>query len=223
MKYLKMLGLAAVAAMGLMAFLGAGSASATILCETTPAAGTDCGNAWDVAIHTTFDFSLEEKSSALLKETSFPGGFGQTIATCTSSTVKGETENTGGTAETYVNAQLHETLVGGDPEGLTFGGCTNTVTVLKAGTLRIDHESGTDNGTVRSTGAKVTIVAFGINCIYETNETDVGTLTGTNAVNGKDPTFDINAVIVSTNGCPDGIWSGSYVYTGNTTFNVAAG
>jgi hypothetical protein len=42
MKYLKMLGLAAIAAMGLMAFLGASTASATVLCETTPASITRC-------------------------------------------------------------------------------------------------------------------------------------------------------------------------------------
>lgn len=215
MKYLKMLGLAAIAASALMAFIGAGTASATILCETNVTSG--CGNAWDVVSGSELDFSLESGTSALLKETPFPGGFGGTIATCTESTSKGTTSNTSGTS---VSGSLDETLdANGHPKGLTFGNCTNTVTVIKAGSLSVTNSAGTKNGAVSSTGAKVTIVAFGLNCIYETNGTSIGTITG-NA--SAAPTFDIKAVIPSTNGCPDGVWSGSYGYTGTTNFAVAA-
>lgn len=215
MKYLKMLGLAGIAAIGLIAIAEAGSASATVLCETNVTSG--CGNSWDVGQGTDIDFSLEPNSSALLKETPFPGGFGLTIATCTESTAKGPTTNTSGTA---VTGQLDETLnAQGDPRGLTFGNCTNTVTVRKAGSFTIKNGPGTKNGEVQSTNATLTIVAFGLNCLYETATDQIGTITGN--VNSA-PTLDISARITSTNGCPEAVWTASYGYTGTTNFAVAA-
>ena len=202
MKYIKMLGLAAVAAAAMMAFVGAGTASATVLCENNQTSG--CTNA--VAKGTVLDFSVETGTSALLK-----GPFGETIATCTESTVKGPVSNAGGAGAT----------VSGSIETLTFGSCNRPVTVSAPGSLEVHHIAGSDNGTVTSTGAKVTIhnvPLFG-SCNYETNSTDVGKLTGNTAAA---PTFDIGASIVSTNGCPTGTWSGSYGYTGSTNFIVGA-
>jgi hypothetical protein len=214
MKYLKMLGLAAIAALGLMAFLGAGTASATVLCETTV---SPCPAGWDVAAGTELDFSIEPGTSAVLTDP-----FGGTIDTCTTGTVKGTTTNTGSAT----------TTVSGHNSVLTFGTvatpCSRTVTVVTAGSLEVHSVAGTDNGTVTSIGATVilhNVPLFG-SCQYSTGTgTDLGTLTGTGTTGGA-PTFDIGAdgtaSISSENGCPKGTWEGSYVYTGSTNFNVAA-
>ena len=213
MKYLKMLGLAAIAAMGLMAFLGASSASATVLCPTTPAAGTDCSAPLGVGAE--LDFSVEE--TARLKTSG-----GTTIATCTEGTSKGPIGSAGSTTST----------VSGNISELTWGGCTTSVHTLEGhnGSLEVHHIAGTDNGTVTSFGSQVTITFLGVTCTFETNPTtgtDIGTLTGSGSTGGA-ATFDISATIpeVSHNfGCPSsGIWSGAYVATGtNTNYNVAAG
>jgi hypothetical protein len=207
MKYVKMLGLAVIAAMALAAFLGAGSASASVLCENTPAAGTDCTN--PVKLNTVIDFSLEKGTSALLK-----GPFNEVIATCTESTVKGKLEAQGSTSET-VKAKT---------EALTFTSCNHPITVTALGTIEVHHITGSDAGTVTDTGTTVVIhevPLFG-SCEYSTNATDIGKLTGRSET-GAAPTFDIGASIKSENGCPTGTWSGSYEYTGTTTFDVAAG
>jgi hypothetical protein len=208
MKYLKMLGLTAIAALGLMAFLGAGTASATVLCETTPKTGEDCPKEWDVKQGTVLDFSLEKGTSLLWK-----GPFGEALGTCTESTIKGHLENTGSTTET-VKIQTTELL---------FAKCTNPVTVVKLGTMTVHHIAGTDNGTVTDTGTTIIIHTplFG-ECKYETKETDIGTLTGRSKVGG-DPTIDVAAPLLSENGCPNANLNGSFVYTGETTFDVAAG
>jgi hypothetical protein len=209
MKHVKMLGLAAVAAAALMAFLGAASASATVLCENTPAAGTDCSSL--VAKGTNLVFTGEGS-------TTLTGPFGEVIATCTESTVEGPTSNVGSTTET----------VKGSITKLTFNNCgTRTVTANPAtlGTLEVHHIAGSDNGTVTSNDTTVTITntPFGT-CTFLTNNTDIGTMTGTSKTGGA-PTFDISATIPheSSNFCPNGTWEGSYKYTGATNFNVAAG
>lgn len=210
MKYIKMLGLAVVAAAALMALVGVGSASATVLCTGTPAAATDCEPTFKkLTEKEVLDATAED--SLLLKT-----GGGTTIATCTVGTVKG-TINPGETGSTS------STVVGTiEKGGLTFSSCSTTVATLNEGTLEVHHIAGTDNGTVTSSGAEVTIKFLGVSCIFKTSKTDVGTLTG-----GNPATFDISATIPSETGgfCPaSGIWSGHYkVTTPSGTLHVAAG
>jgi hypothetical protein len=71
MKYLKMLGLAVVAAAALSAFMGAGSASATVLCTTN---STPCGTSHTEGTkegmypaESTFVAHLKEKTKAVLQ------------------------------------------------------------------------------------------------------------------------------------------------------------
>jgi hypothetical protein len=207
MKYLKMLGLAAIAAAALTAILGAGTASATKLCENNQTA--NCTS--HVAEKSTLKFTAEDSVKLL-------GPFSIVIDTCTESTVEGPTTSTGGGEGVAVTGTVNT---------LTFGNCTRTTTVGKGGTLSIQHIAGTDNGTVTSSGAEVTVhnVPVGFEsktCIYATAETDLGTLTG--LISGGKiaaPTFDISATINSTNGCPSGTWSGHYLYTGSTPFIVS--
>jgi len=164
MKHLKILGLAVVAAAALMAFVGASSASATVLCSTAGAEeGTTCPAGWAYPKGQVIEANLVPKTNAVL-HTKF-----KTIE-CSKSSVKGET-----------NAEEGEPLSG--PEGsLSFGECNCTVTVLKAGTLSITHIAGTNNGKLRSSKNETTVVCsslFGnVHCIYATENTEVGTLEG---------------------------------------------
>jgi len=203
MKYLKMIGLAAIAAAALTAFLGAGTASATVLCETNVTSG--CGTAWDVNSGTPLTFSAEGS-------TTLTGPFGEVIATCTGSTVAGNTTSAGGAG-----------TVTGNITSLSFTGCNRPVEVNTAttGTLEVHSIAGKDNGTVTSndTTVSITEIPFFGTCRFLTNNTDIGTLTGSLS----EPTFDIAATIPSeTSFCPSGTWEGSYRYTGTTKFIVGA-
>jgi len=195
MKYLKMLGLAAVAAAALMAFVGAGSASATTLTCTNPP-GTKVVCPAGTTIDATAGSSLNLKA-----------GFAN--ITCTESTVHGKTTNTGSSTET----------VKGHIEGLTFGKCNATVTVIEKGTLEIhtDQEGVTDNnGTLTGSGSVVTVATGGISCTYATNNTDLGTVKGSTSTGGI-ATMIINAELTKSAGgflCANPAhWEGSYEIT----------
>jgi len=188
MKHLKMLGLAAIAALGLMAFVGAGTASATTL-------ATDSAGTIKYAAGTTLHATLETGTSATLTDTS-----GNTIATCTGSTVHG----TIGTAS--------GTWVEGANSSLTWEGCNQTTDTVNLGSMDIMQTTG-DEGEVRSTGSNVTLQIFGVSCTYGTGEgTKLGTITG-----GEAPTMKITATIPKTAGgflCPStGIWHASFIIT----------
>ncbi len=190
MKYLKMLGLAAVAAMAMTAFT-AGSASATTL---EIGGVTQNGS---VAISA----SLEGGTSAVLSRTD-----GSLANTCTKSTVKGSTETVTGATVTGAIAK----------NDLTFTSCTRPVEVHKGGTLHVAHTSGT-NGTVTSSGAEVTVSSiFGtLNC--KTGEgAHLGTLTG---VKEGHATMDISAVL-NCGIVPSATWNGTYTVTSPTGLGV---
>jgi hypothetical protein len=207
MKHLKMLALAAVAAGALMAFIGAGTASATVLCSTTVETCPTAQKWGNISL----DFSLVKETSAKLTETS-----GKSIVTCTESTVKGEITNTGSSTET----------VTGPVTELTFKKCNLPVTVLKVGKLEVHSIAGTSNGTVTADGAfEVTVntVLFG-SCIFKVEAgTDLGTLE-----EGKPGTLEWNVVAEKTGGnnppCPEtSFWSAKYQVTTpeNTTLSVS--
>jgi hypothetical protein len=209
MKYLKILGLAAIAALALTAFVGAGTASASRLCKTTVAI---CPDAWDWPTGTEIHAVLDSKTAIL--EVS-----GVTEDTCTGSTVQGKTTNTGGSSET----------VDGEISSLTFTGCTMTTKVLKGGTLVIHadpNEKGEDvgAGTLTSEGAEVTVVAFGfISCIAKTGAgTDIGTLDEP-ASASQDATMTVNGTIPLLGaGCPASAkWTAEYTVTTPTPLYVS--
>jgi hypothetical protein len=165
MKYVKMLGLAAIAAAALMAFVGASSASATVLCNvegTGSPTGTTCpaGHAYGAGT------KIEGANSGVVKlDTTF-----KTVE-CNKSTISGEISGEGSATETVTG-----------PEGtLTFTECNCTVNVLKAGKLEIHWISGTHNGTLTSNESEVTVTCstiFGsVHCIYVTENDSIGDLT----------------------------------------------
>jgi hypothetical protein len=101
---------------------------------------------------------------------------------------------------------------------LTFTGCTNnwTATVNSPGTLEIHPLAGTRNGTVTWSGATISFFnsALGINCRYKTENTDIGTLTGSKTT-GTTATIDLSAELPFHSGspfCGSGAWpmTGSY-------------
>ncbi|HVD40755.1 MAG TPA: hypothetical protein VNC16_07115 [Solirubrobacterales bacterium] len=196
MKYLKMLGLMALAATALMAF--ASSASAT----TLEVKGVKQTSALTIA------GSLESGTSAILKDTS---GFSQN--TCTGSSVHGVTSVVTGSAVTGPltgHGQLN-------PTGLTFTGCTRTVTVHDPGTLEITWIKGTTNGTVASEEAQVTSGSpIGtLNCKTGAT-THLGTLTGSASGHA---TLLVNAVI-NCGIIPSAKWEAAYLVTTPTGLGV---
>jgi hypothetical protein len=208
MNHLKMLGLAVIAALGLMAFVGAGTASATTL--ATDAAGTI-----NYEVGTEIHSSLKPKTSALLEDT-----LGNPIATCTESTVKGKLETPA--VETNGKKYPSGTWVGGKISALTWGGCSQTTDSISTseeggvkyyGSLEI-MKTGADEGEVIGKNSKVTLGVFGISCVYGTSPegTKLGTVKG-----GSGAELVINAVIPKVEGgfaCPStGRWTATYVLT----------
>jgi len=210
MKHLKIFGCVAVPALIATMFLGTGSASATVLCKGTT---VDCGGtASALGNGSTLHMNLTVHTRMTTTGSN-------TIATCTTATkalvVKGE----GSTSST----------VWGEDEADTFGGCTTvgggatTVKAIALGTWEIHHIAGTDNGTVTSSGTEITVVYFGADCIYATNNTTFGTLIG-----GNPAKLSINATLEETTGAFGCVTSanitGTYELTSPTgTLHVVAG
>jgi len=217
MKYLKMLGLAAIAAGALMAFVGAGTASATTLTCTEPA-GTK------VTCKTGTVIKAASEGHAIL-DNSILGNI-----EC-NSTVEGPTSNEG-SSSTTVSGSISK-------GGLTFTNCTSAVVaVLKEGTLEIHTEytkeadghetqnlASTNNGTLTSSGAEVTVEKAGFHCIYGTSSTDIGTLTGSTTVakakgvETATATLDIAASVPRVGGRSGAFCGGSAPWTGSYIVN----
>jgi hypothetical protein len=157
MNHVKLPALVAAATMALMALLGAGTASATVLCKTATS-GEPCGEAWKFS--GTIKGSLASGTSAVSKDTS-----GELVDTCT-----------GGTAEGSASAGGATSTVTGNTSSLSFSGCTSTTKNLSKCEGEIHYISGTNNGTVTVKGCEVTTntVFFG-SCVYGAGEgVDVG-------------------------------------------------
>jgi len=185
MKYLKTFGLAAMAALALMA-VAAGSASATTLATKGVAVTTS----------ESIKASLASGTSAILKDKN-----GTTNDTCTGSEVEGSTSSP------FTGAS-----VGGAVSKLTFTGCSHTTDVIKSGNLSVAWTSGL-NGTVSSSGAEVTVksTVFGVSAICSTGAgTVIGTFTGVNEGNG---TMHINATTLNCGVLGTSSWTGTYTVT----------
>jgi hypothetical protein len=194
MKFTKILGVVAVAALALMAF--ASSASATSL---------EINGSKVTATDVTIEATLKSGTSALLTDTS--GFFANT---CTASTVKGNnsTKTTG-------------TPVEGPITTLDFTSCKEEPVKADAtGSLTVENISGTTNGTVRSIGAEVTSPSpFGqLDCKTAASPgTDIGTLTGVASGNA---TMDISATLNC--GAITAKWTGTYTVTSPTGLGVTS-
>lgn len=199
MKHLKLTVLLAVTAAALFAAAGASATTLTGAGETTLGVGTE----------------IKAESEGAL---SLHPPFG-TIS-CNKASIAGKISNAGGSTST-----VQVTL-----ETFTESECNATITVLKKGTLEIHTQSGSanSNGTVTWTGTELTTVFAGFHCIFSTNNTDIGTLTGSATTKGN-ATLDIAATIPRTGGSSGAFcgataqWTGSLKFTSPTTLNVDGG
>jgi hypothetical protein len=208
MKNLKMLGLAVVAAAALMAFLGAGTASATVICKNNLST-TACSEKYPVGTKGTA--SLAAGSSALLETTG-----GTVLDTCTGSKIESSISDAG-SATTTVKSGVST---------MTFTGCTVSTVVINGGSAELHWISGTDNGTLTTFNTEVTVnTGFFGACTYGAPSTgiDVGTTVGGNP--GSMMLSTVFPLRKNESGlCPsEARFTGKYVATSPTNAWVAAG
>jgi len=206
MKHLKILGLAAVAAMALSAFAASpASAGVSMLYNGTTTLGAG----------SKLDFSVPSGGSVNLVDTS-----GNSLDKCSTSTLKAFVLNSEGLLEIEESVDIPGGQV---TYGLTWSGCTFTTKTIYSGFLEVLWNSGT-TGTVRtnlSTEVTINTGLFG-SCIYVLfGGTQVGTLT--TASSGA-ATFDVNAVATrsgSNAACPaTAKWTGTYTSTEPSNLRV---
>lgn len=184
MKHLKTLALVGVLA-GLMAFVSAGSASATVL---------TCGPSICPAgtfIHADSEGHIE---------------FHPPIGTIECGmTVEGVTTNVGSSTET----------VKGNFKSHVFTTCNAEVKIIANGSFEIHTEKepspANNNGTVTSSGTQFTIVFAGFHCIFGTNKTHLGTITGS-ANTGGTATWHLENTTIPRTGGSSGIFCGGEMH-----------
>jgi hypothetical protein len=207
MKYVKSLGLAAVAVAALMAMFATGSASATVLCKVnirpcpTPNEDYPAGTEIHASIAAGGGLAIRDTESNVL-------------ITCSESTLKGKTTNTGGILGVPVEGKI---------ETLSFNGaggteCTSPIKVLKTGGFDIEYIPGTNTrGTLTLKETQITAVLFGgVSCTYgAASVVDAGTVTGTSL--GTPATIDFSGVLPKEAGsflCPSDVrWETTYSIT----------
>jgi hypothetical protein len=208
MKYLKIIGLAAVAAMALMAF--AGSASADVVCKEKPNAAGECSTkAGSWGSGTTI---ASEASDPTLTVTG--SSVGITSVTCTSSNVTLKTTSAGSqTPGVGVNGEV--TSVKWNTcktnEGL---GCTVGESSGYTGALTATNDEGT--GTLHVTGAKRTKVTCGFIFVCEYEPTSSGIdMHFTGGTTAKVSVTNAPLTLVSGgSGCgTEGKWDAAYSVT----------
>jgi len=183
---IKTLGLAAVAATALMVF-AASSASATALYSGSTKLGEGAST----------DFSIPSGGSVNLTDTE-----GESLDTCTASTVKGILAANG---------------ITGAVETLTWGGCTFPTSTIIKGKLLSEWTQNTEGTHISDAEIAVTVntVFFG-SCIYGvTSGKNMGTLT---TFSSGAAIFHLNSVVVKFTGsniaCPETAkLTGTYIGT----------
>lgn len=163
MKYVKTIGLAALAVAALMAIAGTGTASATVFCHAT---SSPCAEKWKAG--TEPRFIVKPGTAGIWGDTS--GGI---AAKCPEGELRGTITNAGSATETVKLSVPASGLTWQNVEG-----CIKTET-LEGGTLEVHSISGTDNGTVTASGFKISISILGAPCVYGFGVgANLGTLTG---------------------------------------------
>ncbi|HEX5525707.1 MAG TPA: hypothetical protein VFX44_00750 [Solirubrobacterales bacterium] len=166
MNYLR--GLAVAVAMAAMfVVIGAGTASATVICKTKTSPCTS-----PYAKGTVFNAVLTPGTTAVFK-----AGF--TTIECTEGSGSVEMTTSGSATET----------VKGNTKTLSFGGCNAEFKVLKTGTGEV-HWTSKANGNFTAEGMEVTGSSLGVDCVYGGAISSGITLNG-----GEKPTIGINAKV----------------------------
>jgi hypothetical protein len=200
MKYVKMLGLAAVAAMALTA-VTAGSASATTL---------EVGG---VAKNSAITIAASAASTITLSDTA-----GFSANRCSVSSVHGTTSVFSGTK---VTGSLSTTA----GVGLSFGTCeVSPVTVESPGGLYIEHEASNTSGIVFSENTAVTwntSFGFHVTCTTPASGRGIGTLDGVGSSSAH-ATMTIAAVLSCGFLLPSASWSATYKISTPTGLGVTS-
>ena len=190
MKRLSTLSLFPAAAIALLAF-GVGIAQATEI----------YGNGSTIGAGSTFNWSLEPGTAAQIFDTQ-----GQTLLSCSTSTIKGKITSAG-SSTTTTTASI---------ETMTWGSCTFPTTTVKLGKLEFHHVSGGTNATVTADaeiGVTINTVFFG-SCVYGTKAgTDLGIIT-----TGRPATYHDHWVSEKLSGssfaCPEtATFKAQYIWT----------
>jgi hypothetical protein len=205
MGYLKMLVLAGLA-VAVMAVVGVGTASATVLCKTNT---TPCGEKYPAG--TELKASLASGTSG-----KFVSSTGELTYTCTGGAIGGKIEAAGGSTET-VRASM-------PAASFAWSGCVWPMTAVKGAELEIHWISGSTNGTVTVKGLEISVDTSAIGggvCTYAvtTERPHMGVLTG-----GTSPTLDVSLFLVRTGSnliCKTSLtWTATYTVTSPTPLYV---
>jgi hypothetical protein len=151
-------------------------------------------------------------------------------ASLTGSATLGDTSRTfantckSSTIEASTTSPFSSSTVGGPVSSMAFSSCTHEkVVVDKMGNLSVEYIAGSTNGTVRSTGAEVTVPAtignsiIAVNC--KTSNTDLGTLTG---IASGSATLIVKAALNCGFWLPSALWEASYAVTSPEGLGVTA-
>jgi hypothetical protein len=167
MKYLKMIGLTAVAAVVAMAFVGASSASATALCATN---ALPCPS--PLPSGTAIKAELKEPNEAVLTS-------GFAVVKCKTSVIEGKTTSAGGAGVAVL----------GTISSVTWSNCTcnlgGTVVATAEGlpwSTEVNWTTGTMNGVMSTSNPKGSFTCGGEKCIYSTTTANTTVLGGSPAV-----------------------------------------
>lgn len=177
MKHLKLLGLSAIFALGLIATVGPGAAQATTFCTAT-----SCSTTYSAG--TSIEATLESGSTLRITDES-----ANTLSTCTSSVISLKTNQTTGSS------------ISGNLGTLSWGNCSTTTDTVVNGSIEFTWASGS-NATVVKRDTQVTIKIFGVSCTYGAGilGTHLGDLTG-----GSEPILELESEITKVSGsflCP---------------------
>jgi hypothetical protein len=205
MRNIKMLGLGLLAAMAAMAFLGAGTASATKLCSvnTSPCpAGSTYGKGTAI-------------KAQLVAGTTSTMSSGFVNITCTESTISGKTTSEGGAG-----------AVKGEITSVTWKNCTSGLGACTASALNTpwpaEVTGSGGNGTMSISGAGGKFTCGGTTCEYSTSKSSV-------SVSGGNPAT-IKASNISFSKIGGGFlcsstasWSGTYEATAPKPLFIVSG
>lgn len=191
MRYVKMLGLAALLAAALSAFAGVGTAAATTLTD-----GKKNILGAETKIHAASEGKLILKTAVGTVECEV--------------TLEAKTQNEGGAGK-QIFASLEQWI---------FKNCgmANAVT-FTTGELQIFGAAGSE-GELKNEGLEITIEKSGFHCIYKfTTSTKIGTITGTEKTK-KTATIDFSATIPVTGGRSGGFCGMNATWTGSFEVDV---
>lgn len=216
MKHLKMFGLAAVAAMALMALVGTGTASAAggVLCKGIAEPCKE-SEQWLFAAHMTFP--LKAGTQTRLTTTG-----GSALQECGESEITGKVLSAGSKT---VNANVEV-----KKEWLTWGKCAKPMATATGGVLEFEYRKEPETkGTVFAKNFVFTAEVGGVHCYYKSGTTPIDIGKYSPGAEGKDGILAVSVTTTKENSvahpssafCFENVvWEGEYTLSGNTPLYI---